>query len=699
MRNNRKKPPTNPLIHLLQFGADTYIEIFQFLSDSDRLSVVNAFGHTAKCYDLTCKGIDESKLSDEIENIDLMSGNTALFISSPFGNFSECIIVRGSKKLVYCAENSDYYETLVAIASEAGVEFEIKKLPISSSRYYAVASDMIWKQENRDSFSKVKPHLTFIGHYINSVIGNYRNKATEQELHLFEFLMSKLRIATRWILKDKLSIYKQIANLPINEIHPLVFKRLGEASSKCTTAKLLGVMPFFMEKKGEIICWGENQSGSLCVGDFDDKNYPIAKNNLLTKIIADEDGIENFFLDANTGFILTGDNNWYCWGSNSCAKLGLGDINHGENYSVATPIKNEKLTEIVFSGDKITRFIRRGASYFIQTGNKKYYLWGDSEHGLLGNEDQFIVHEPDRNKYLIEIAQKEAGLSDVFVGRKSVVVITGGNNCFCFGKTNLSFPDMKSYEYPEIPTKSPSITKIVRDEEGIKQAFIADDHTFIITGSKKCFCWGYNYSGQLGLDKIPTLDPVDEPTENKHLTHIIKSEGGIAAFYGRYNYTFIVTGIGNCYCCGSNKDNLMGFGSDHKRYKRFASFCKHEELSQILTSERGIIKFFTQERFVCILTGTGKWFSWGHNHLKAISAEGGYDTYRPIEVLSSKNSLQHSMKRVAQLKPKLKKCDVQELNKIEDDMYRFFSSTSNPHSIAEKQIRLSIKVNSLKNKI
>ena len=177
-------------------------------------------------------------------------------------------------------------------------------------------------------------------------------------------------------------------------------------------------------------------------------------------------------------------------------------------------------------------FAACGANFVIcKTMDERIIVWGNNDCGQLGMPHPDVQNAPYSPSNWVKDT-----IVDIKCGDSHTLVLTSTGEVYYCGFTYHrqlgvgAFPDDPLLVNP---TKISSLS-------GIKRIECGSNHSLCIDSEGNLFCFGKNYSGQLGLlDTEPKKDPIEHPT----LSDVIDVSS-------RGNHTFVKT--------SSNK--IFGFG-------------------------------------------------------------------------------------------------------------------------------------------
>ncbi|HSA34211.1 MAG TPA: hypothetical protein P5077_10835 [bacterium] len=167
------------------------------------------------------------------------------------------------------------------------------------------------------------------------------------------------------------------------------------------------------------------------------------------------------------------DGQLYCWGDNFYGQLGDGTTNN-------------KSILIKIGGDTWSRITAKGShTCGIKASDKKLYCWGENSAGQLGDGTT------DNNSVPTKIG--DDAWSEIMTGSYYACGIKTDKTLYCWGRNDdgqLGDGTAGESTDKHIPTKI--------GDDTWSQITTGGSHTCGIKTDNKLYCWGSNFSGQLG---------------------------------------------------------------------------------------------------------------------------------------------------------------------------------------------------------
>jgi alpha-tubulin suppressor-like RCC1 family protein len=315
-------------------------------------------------------------------------------------------------------------------------------------------------------------------------------------------------------------------------------------------------------------CWGLNSSGQLGINSAVDKTTPARVFK------GEQDGFGLYLEDASQvsaghdhTCAVTGDGELYCWGNNSTSQLG----NNGPTGYHTTPVR-------VLKGEQggVGTYLEGvsqvsvGFDYTCAvTTQGEIYCWGLNSSGQLGNYSTLDQSTPVR---VLKGEQGGVGtylkdVSQVSTGANHTCAVTTQGELYCWGDNDYGRLGINPSTW-----SATTPARVLKGEQGgagtyledVSQVSAGEYHTCAVTTQGELYCWGLNFTGQLGINS--TLD------QTIPVRTLKGEQGGVGTYLedvsqvstGKY-YTCAVTTGGELYCWGLNSSGQLGNNSTYQR--------------------------------------------------------------------------------------------------------------------------------------
>jgi len=281
-----------------------------------------------------------------------------------------------------------------------------------------------------------------------------------------------------------------------------------------------------------LFCWGDNSAGALGepAASYEIAPLEITTTPLFTTIAAGA---------AHTCGI-DGDGTPFCWGSNGSGQLGsletTAQCGNTPCSDLPIPVAGNLTLESLAAGNSHTCGI---------TPDGAVYCWGTNGSGQLGNGFMTRAAQP-------VLVKGDIGFTQVSAGTWHTCALTEMGTLYCWGSNDegqlgVENPNDRcgSLEYP-CSTKPDSVETALR----FRSVTAGGGHTCAIAEDGRAYCWGDNWTGQLG----------DGTTSPSQVPRPVAVLGTVLAIEAGQNHTCATDNLGNVYCWGDNLIHQLGNG-------------------------------------------------------------------------------------------------------------------------------------------
>ncbi|MCY4524381.1 MAG: hypothetical protein OXB84_06555, partial [Halobacteriovoraceae bacterium] len=320
-------------------------------------------------------------------------------------------------------------------------------------------------------------------------------------------------------------------------------------------------------------CWGSNSHGQLGQndtvnrGDVTGSMTALAKINLGTGRTARFVGVST---NGNHVCAILDDDSLKCWGANDYGQLGIGGTDHQGDDSG----EMAALSSIDLGGQTVKSVSAGGRHTCAILDDDSVKCWGRNNYGQLGRNAALPGGNITDNIGSASVGEI-ASISpiDLGTGRTArsitagsdftcVVLDNGNAKCWGFngsGNLGLEDTDHRGDDAGEMATLSS-----VDFAANIKNIFAGNQHVCVVLNDDGVKCWGNNLYGQLGLDSMDAQG--DDPNEMTNLPFVDLGIGRtVLNLATGGNHTCAVLDDNTLKCWGRNHVGQLGLGDDLNR--------------------------------------------------------------------------------------------------------------------------------------
>lgn len=288
-------------------------------------------------------------------------------------------------------------------------------------------------------------------------------------------------------------------------------------------------------------CWGNNTNGQLGNNSVVDSPVPVAVDTTGLFSGKTVKSISNG--DYNTCTIAS-DDQAYCWGSN-------GNYQLGNNSGVASRVPVAVSTAGVLNGKTVKSISTGYAHSCVVASDNLAYCWGYNSYGGLGDNST--------TARMVPVAVNTAGVLNgktilsVSTSSDYTCAIASDNLPYCWGDNSFGQLGNNSTTESHIPV---AVTTGALSGKTVKAISAGFQHTCVIASDDQVYCWGYNSSGQLGVNSTTnSLVPVAVNTAG-----VLNGKTVVSISTG-YDYTCAIASDNKPYCWGENGNGQLGINS------------------------------------------------------------------------------------------------------------------------------------------
>ena len=287
---------------------------------------------------------------------------------------------------------------------------------------------------------------------------------------------------------------------------------------------------------GRAYCWGENGDGQLGNGTTTNSSTPVR----VTGILASKTVVQ-ISVGGSTSCALTSDNLIYCWGGNGSAQFGNGTWTGSLTPTATTmsgALTGKTIIQITVGGDWTCALASDGSAY----------CWGENWNGRVGDGTTNNSPTP---------VAVTGGLSFISLSAmaSNTCGITAQYKAYCWGGNGNGQIGNNSTTQVTAPTATD--TTGVLSGVSLIDIFAQNEATCALSSLGKVFCWGGNWSGQLGNNNMGVRSLVPVAVSMAGLTATSIGAGRTQAC--------MVTTANAVYCWGDNTYGQLGDGTTTNR--------------------------------------------------------------------------------------------------------------------------------------
>jgi alpha-tubulin suppressor-like RCC1 family protein len=269
---------------------------------------------------------------------------------------------------------------------------------------------------------------------------------------------------------------------------------------------------------------------------------------------------------------ITSDNKAYCWGANGSGELGTGSRD-----------ENDHLRPLLVSGGLSFRQVKAGLGFTCGvTLADRAYCWGFNGQGQLGDGTKINRFAP------VPVAGGRS-FHRISAGEFHACALTSGGAAFCWGENASG----KLGDGTTTDRLTP-----VRVKSGGRlfgQVVAGWTHTCALGTDALGYCWGANFSGQLG----------DGTTTDRTVPVAIRGGRSLKQITAGERHSCAVTTGNAAYCWGYNQYGQIGDGT--------ATFAGHRLHPVAVLGGLSFTAVFAGGFHTCGLTTTKLAYCWGYN--------------------------------------------------------------------------------------
>ncbi len=245
-------------------------------------------------------------------------------------------------------------------------------------------------------------------------------------------------------------------------------------------------------------CWGDNRSGQLGDGTYNNRSTPTSAVGLANGIQAISAGGFHTCALTETGGVK-------CWGYNDYGQLGDGTL-----------VQRLTAVDVVGLGSGVRVVATGGYHTCALTVSDGIRCWGNNGGGQLGNGATSVEQSTP-----VDVVGHSSGARAVVTGDGHTCALTDTSGVRCWGYNWTGQLGDSTYSSQSAPVGVVGLDNNVLAVAAGPGADPGEGHTCALTETGGVMCWGLNTRGQLG-----------DGTNNSHNTPVQVVTGGTAPSAG-----------------------------------------------------------------------------------------------------------------------------------------------------------------------
>jgi alpha-tubulin suppressor-like RCC1 family protein len=360
-----------------------------------------------------------------------------------------------------------------------------------------------------------------------------------------------------------------------------------------------------------LLCWGRNTYGQLGDGTKTSRLAP-------TRIVDTAVGLEDVDLGWRHSCIVRDPGGVECWGADEYGQIRVDPLIEdlpppGTDNPARTPTLERTNTPTNTSSPKVTSsdplmderdLLAAGSSHMCMITERGGVLcWGGNAAGQLGDGTNVDRWKP------VPVRGMDRDVIAISAGGDHTCAVLADGRVFCWGANYSGEMGDGTVEYRNEPVAVKGL-----DRPAVAVA-AGGGHTCALLDDSRVACWGANNNGQLGSQ----LDSGWLSTRPKMVEGL---PGAVQSLDSLFDHTCAITDEGAVYCWGLNDYGQLGDGSTSTRYSAVP----------VTGLSDAAVSIATGRSHTCAILRSGKTECWGSNRLMQLGDEYNFiDFPNPIE--------------------------------------------------------------------
>ncbi|MFA5249646.1 MAG: FISUMP domain-containing protein [Candidatus Paceibacterota bacterium] len=366
---------------------------------------------------------------------------------------------------------------------------------------------------------------------------------------------------------------------------------------------------------GSVYCSGYNHYGQLGNGATSEEGYiPVRVKGeggagYLT-------GVSEVGTGWNHSCALKSDGTVWCWGQNLSAQLGDGTtINKSVPVQVLGAGGIGKLTGVsqLSVGDNHNCAIKN---------DNTIWCWGYNWRGQLGDNTTTQRTSPVQVLGAGGIG-KLTGVSQASLGDNHSCAVKTDGTVWCWGYNNagvLGTGDTTSSRVPIQVLGEGGVGKLT----GISQVSAGESNTCAVKPDGTVYCWGWNYSGQLGTNNTTLSYVPIQPLNSNGVGNLT----GVSYIFSGQRTTCVIKTDKTLWCWGNNDSGRLGINNTTEQHLPVQVLDKYGS-GYFADTAKITGKFYN----LCAVKTDGTAYCWGENNKGELMISNmTYSRYLPTQV-------------------------------------------------------------------
>jgi alpha-tubulin suppressor-like RCC1 family protein len=216
--------------------------------------------------------------------------------------------------------------------------------------------------------------------------------------------------------------------------------------------------------------------------------------------------------------------------------------------------------------------------------------WGDNQYGQLGDGTQIGRSAP------VDVIGLQSGVAAITTSGNHTCALTSAGAVKCWGKNGSGQLGDASTENRLAPVD------VVGLGSGVTGISAGSGHTCAVTGAGAVKCWGFNFSGQVG---VPVAED-DRVWSVPAPAAVVGLETGAASVVAGSEHSCAITTGGALKCWGSNRNGQLGFDLYYYPDTRVPAF-------EVVGLGSGVASVALGADHTCAVMVAGRLQCWGSN--------------------------------------------------------------------------------------